>query len=248
MVRGRVRSADCSAGGSLAGDQGRTQRPDRGADRLRQDAGRLHGGDRRPGAPGDAGTLPDETQVVYVRRSRRSPTTSRRTSSSRSPAFGPRCASEACPTSRSERRPHRRHALAGARAYAAQAAAYPRHHAGIALHPARLRVRPQDAVPHPQLIVDEIHAIAGNKRGSHLACRWSVCRRLRRRLVRIGLSATVKPVETVAHFLVGVGHGKCQIIDTGHQRPRDLAIEIPGAPTRGGDVARHLGRDLQTPC
>jgi ATP-dependent helicase Lhr and Lhr-like helicase len=81
------------------------------------------------------------------------------------------------------------------------------------------------------VIVDEIHAIAGNKRGTHLALSLERLSALcADRLVRIGLSATVKPIETVGHFLVGVGHGKCQIIDTGHQRPRDLAIEIPGAP------------------
>jgi ATP-dependent Lhr-like helicase len=81
------------------------------------------------------------------------------------------------------------------------------------------------------VIVDEIHAIAGNKRGSHLALSLERLSALcGDRLVRIGLSATVKPIETVAHFLVGIGHGKCQIIDTGHQRARDLAIEIPGAP------------------
>ncbi|MBV8745005.1 MAG: DEAD/DEAH box helicase, partial [Xanthobacteraceae bacterium] len=81
------------------------------------------------------------------------------------------------------------------------------------------------------VVVDEIHAIAGNKRGTHLALSLERLSALcDDRLVRIGLSATVKPIETVAHFLVGVGHGKCQIIDTGHQRTRDLAIEIPGAP------------------
>ena len=81
------------------------------------------------------------------------------------------------------------------------------------------------------VIVDEIHAIAGNKRGTHLAVSLERLSALcGDRLVRIGLSATVKPIEPVAHFLVGVGHGKCQIIDTGHQRARDLAIDIPGAP------------------
>ena len=81
------------------------------------------------------------------------------------------------------------------------------------------------------VIVDEIHAIAGNKRGTHLALSLERLSALcGDRLVRIGLSATVRPIETVGHFLVGVGHGKCQIIDTGHQRARDLAIDIPGAP------------------
>src|SRR5262245_57461274 len=81
------------------------------------------------------------------------------------------------------------------------------------------------------VIVDEIHAIAGNKRGTHLALSLERLAALcGDRLVRIGLSATVKPIEDVARFLVGTGHGTCRIIDTGHQRARDLAIEVPDAP------------------
>jgi ATP-dependent helicase Lhr and Lhr-like helicase len=81
------------------------------------------------------------------------------------------------------------------------------------------------------VIVDEIHAIAGNKRGTHLSLSLERLAALcGDRLVRIGLSATVKPIEDVARFLVGVGHGTCRIIDTGHQRARDLAIEVPDAP------------------
>ncbi|MEO7050357.1 MAG: DEAD/DEAH box helicase [Rhodanobacter sp.] len=138
------------------------------------------------------------------------------------------------------------------------------------------------------VIVDEIHAIAGSKRGSHLALSLerleSLCQR---RLLRIGLSATQKPIEKVADFLVGSkstlplagggqderaplreapGYGAsmleessaslgpspqptprtgaeanarsavsdwsghCAIIDVGHARPRDLAIEVPPVP------------------
>src|SRR6185437_420171 len=130
------------------------------------------------------------------------------------------------------------------------------------------------------VIVDEIHAIAGSKRGSHLALSLerleSLCRR---RLLRIGLSATQKPIETIDDFLVGVhspspprGEGRGEgpgsrkshnkavveseitthtspspqsspqwgeeanarsdgtIINTGHARPRDLAIEVPPVP------------------
>ncbi len=141
------------------------------------------------------------------------------------------------------------------------------------------------------VIVDEIHAIAGSKRGSHLALSLerleSLCQR---RLLRIGLSATQKPIETIADFLVGAGEsatlaalapppagrgrlggGKafgleakstphlkdslavaqpfpategspfgtsgggsesssCTVIDVGHTRPRDLAIEVPPVP------------------
>lgn len=130
------------------------------------------------------------------------------------------------------------------------------------------------------VIVDEIHAIAGSKRGSHLALSLerleSLCQR---RLMRIGLSATQKPIEMVADFLVGNGEhpaiadlaplpacpqgtssgrrersgrreafdleakstlpqpfparrggSTATIIDVGHTRPRDLAIEVPPVP------------------
>jgi ATP-dependent helicase Lhr and Lhr-like helicase len=120
------------------------------------------------------------------------------------------------------------------------------------------------------VIVDEIHAIAGSKRGSHLALSLerleSLCQR---RLLRIGLSATQKPIERVADFLVGAGESTelaelapppagrgrlggalepearstppqpspasrggstATIIDVGHTRPRDLAIEVPPVP------------------
>ncbi len=82
------------------------------------------------------------------------------------------------------------------------------------------------------VIVDEIHAIAGSKRGSHLALSLERLQSLcQRRLLRIGLSATQKPIEKVADFLVGAQHkDPCTIINTGHSRPRDLAIEVPPVP------------------
>src|ERR1700704_2918383 len=73
------------------------------------------------------------------------------------------------------------------------------------------------------VIVDEIHAVAPNKRGAHLALSLGRLAQLAGpRLVRIGLSATQKPIEEIARFLVGVG-GECKIVDTGHVRRRDLA-------------------------
>jgi len=87
------------------------------------------------------------------------------------------------------------------------------------------------------VIVDEIHAIADDKRGSHLALTLERLEALcQRRLVRVGLSATQKPIDEVARFLVGTSHvdhdGRpdCTIIDTGHVRERDLAIEMPPMP------------------
>jgi ATP-dependent Lhr-like helicase len=86
------------------------------------------------------------------------------------------------------------------------------------------------------VIVDEIHAMAPNKRGSHLAVSLERLAALcGERLLRIGLSATQNPIEEVARFLVGNGAGgkappACTIIDVGHRRARDLALELPQSP------------------
>src|SRR5213082_2782202 len=87
------------------------------------------------------------------------------------------------------------------------------------------------------VIVDEIHAMVGAKRGVHLALSLERLESLAgRRLTRVGLSATQKPVEEVARFLVGTrnlladGAADCTIIDSGHVRERDLQLEIPASP------------------
>ncbi|MFN2516726.1 MAG: DEAD/DEAH box helicase [Pyrinomonadaceae bacterium] len=107
------------------------------------------------------------------------------------------------------------------------------------------------------LILDEIHAVVGDKRGSHLALSMERLEQLvsqhetqdtenqipnpqsefpNRKLVRIGLSATQRPIEEVARFLVGTaninsaGTPDCAIIDSGHTRRLDLAIELPESP------------------
>src|SRR5580765_895596 len=76
------------------------------------------------------------------------------------------------------------------------------------------------------VIVDEIHAVARDKRGSHLALSLERLEHLAgRRLQRIGLSATQKPIEDIAAFLSGTRHptpDTC-IIDSGHARTLDLA-------------------------
>ncbi|QXH72468.1 DEAD/DEAH box helicase [Pseudomonas atacamensis] len=80
------------------------------------------------------------------------------------------------------------------------------------------------------VIIDEIHAMAAGKRGSHLSLSLERLQALcAEPLTRIGLSATQKPVEAVAQFLVG--HDRpCEIVDIGHARPRDLGIEVPPVP------------------
>ena len=92
------------------------------------------------------------------------------------------------------------------------------------------------------LIVDEIHAVVGDKRGSHLALSIERLEQLVRQyssnasLTRIGLSATQRPIEEVARFLVGSGNldannqHNCTIIDSGHARKLDIAIELPESP------------------
>ncbi len=87
------------------------------------------------------------------------------------------------------------------------------------------------------VIVDEVHAMIGDKRGSHLSLSLErLDHLLTRPAVRIGLSATQKPVELVAKFLVGNKHLRsdgapdCVIIDTGHKRAMDLALVLPDSP------------------
>ena len=97
------------------------------------------------------------------------------------------------------------------------------------------------------VIVDEIHAVAGNKRGAHLALTLERLEALRaeetgaysggraadglRPLRRIGLSATQRPMDLVARFLVGNrDDASCAVIDEGFHRRRDLAIELPSSP------------------
>ena len=101
-------------------------------------------------------------------------------------------------------------------------------------------------------IVDEIHAVAGNKRGAHLALSLERLDALTGRpLTRIGLSATQRPIETVAHFLTGCDETgrphECTVVDTGHRRERDLALELPESPLEAvmsgevwGEVYRRL--------
>jgi ATP-dependent Lhr-like helicase len=78
------------------------------------------------------------------------------------------------------------------------------------------------------VIVDEIHALARDKRGSHLTLSLERLQAVTGRApVRIGLSATVKPVETAARLLVGAGESLPTVVDSGHRRRLDLSLELP---------------------
>src|SRR6476661_2801204 len=87
------------------------------------------------------------------------------------------------------------------------------------------------------VIVDEIHAMVSSKRGSHLSLSLERLEALcGRRLTRVGLSATQKPIDEVARFLVGTASvdtdttPDCAIVDIGYAKQRDLALELPPMP------------------
>ena len=94
------------------------------------------------------------------------------------------------------------------------------------------------------VILDEIHAVADDKRGSHLSLSVErLCALSNGPVVRIGLSATQRPIQEVARFLVGNDHidsegvPDCLIVDTGKKRKIDLSIELP--PQELGPIATH---------
>ena len=94
------------------------------------------------------------------------------------------------------------------------------------------------------LILDEIHAVADDKRGSHLSLSVErLCALAENPITRIGLSATQRPIEEVGRLLVGSdsigpdGKPDCMIVNTGHARTIDLAIELPQREL--GPIASH---------
>jgi len=81
------------------------------------------------------------------------------------------------------------------------------------------------------VIVDEIHAVADDKRGAHLTISLERLEVLAyRKPMRIGLSATQKPIEQVAHFLTGSGRPDPVIVNIGHKRKLDIGVEVPSSP------------------
>ncbi len=105
------------------------------------------------------------------------------------------------------------------------------------------------------VIVDEIHAVARDKRGSHLAVTLERLEALgEKRPMRIGLSATQRPIETVARLLVGAGaersdaagQPRCAVVDVGHRRELDLALEVPGSELAAVASAEQWGEILDS--
>jgi len=96
------------------------------------------------------------------------------------------------------------------------------------------------------VIVDEIHAVADDKRGAHLTLSLERLEALTHRPpVRIGLSATQKPIEDVAHFLTGNGRPDPVIVNIGHKRTLDLAVEIP-ATLLGPIASNEMWEEIYT--
>ena len=100
------------------------------------------------------------------------------------------------------------------------------------------------------LILDEIHAVADDKRGSHLALSVErLCSLADGPVTRIGLSATQKPIEDVARLLVGAsnmsdaGDPECTIVDTGHSRQMDIDLALPKEMELGPIATHELWAD-----
>ncbi len=101
------------------------------------------------------------------------------------------------------------------------------------------------------LVLDEIHAVADDRRGSHLALTVErLAQLVGGKLTRIGLSATQKPIEEVARFLVGNanlderGDPDCEIIDEGHRREMDLALEVPRSSALEAVMSREVWAEV----
>ena len=183
----------------LAGDRGRAAGADRRPDRFRQDARRVSRRDRRARQAGARGPPrrrdADRLRLAAEGALERHPAQSR---SRRSPASAPSCARMGLPEVEIRSlRAHRRHAAARARRDAPPPAAHHRHHPGIALHPARLAIRPRDAGDDAHR--DRRRDPRGGGEQARRASR-AVARAARRHspatsCCAIGLSATQKPIE-----------------------------------------------------
>ncbi len=97
------------------------------------------------------------------------------------------------------------------------------------------------------VIVDEIHAVAQSKRGAHLALTLERLEELVKRneggaVQRIGLSATQRPLETIARFLTGPRR-ECEIVDAGRSKELDLEIRVPVEDMTEPDASIEKRRD-----
>ena len=100
--------------------------------------------------------------------------------------------------------------------------------------------------------MDEVHAVAPNKRGTHLSLSLERLAGLcPKPPLRIGLSATQQPIEEVARFLGGahqIEKPDVTIVDLGHHRARDLALEIPTSPlsaVMSGEIWDEVKREIR---
>ena len=109
--------------------------------------------------------------------------------------------------------------------------------------------------PVRTVIVDEIHAMARDKRGSHLALSLERLEALCDEApTRIGLSATQKPIDLVARLLVGVGPDRvdatgaprCAIVDAGHRRALDLELVLPGSELEAVASGEQMGEVIES--
>ena len=107
--------------------------------------------------------------------------------------------------------------------------------------------------PVRTLIVDEIHALARDKRGAHLALSLERLEALTdQQPTRIGLSATQRPIERIAKLLVGAGPDRvdangtprCTLVDIGHRRELDLAVVVPGSELEAVASSEQMGEVL----
>ena len=104
------------------------------------------------------------------------------------------------------------------------------------------------------LIIDEIHSLARDKRGSHMSLTMERLERLCVEAggeppVRVGLSATQKPISTVANLLIGArvdesGDPDCVVVDSGHVRELDLGLVIPPSEMEAIAPAEQMGEIL----
>ena len=96
------------------------------------------------------------------------------------------------------------------------------------------------------LIVDEIHSVAGTKRGSHLALSLErLCALTKVEPQRIGLSATQRPLEEVARFLGGAGR-EVSIVDAGRLKTMEVRVEVPVEDMSRLSSEEETGRTLNS--